>query len=163
MGLQCAVLQRHVGSCARGRYWYQAGMEEVYLRELASFAAFQHHISAVLGVDVAALHWSPLSITKQAGITAVGVTSSDFTMLYLSAEGSVCEQAAPSHATFALQFVVADGTWLAEWISTTSGQPSAPAFELTARDGKGVAGLQTPPLQPDAALVLKAKSSMARS
>jgi hypothetical protein len=134
-------------------------MEEVYVKELASFAAFQRHLFVALGIDVAALHWTSLGITKQSGVNAIGICSSTFTMLYLSAEGSVCEQEAPSHAAFALDFSLADGSWLAEWISTATGLPLAPSFVVTAKDGRGAVGLQTPELRPDAVLVLKASSS----
>ena len=141
-----------------GRYWYEAGMEEVYMDELASFAAFQNHLNAALDIDVAAHLWSPITVTTQPGVNAVGISSTDAAMLYLSAEGSVCGQSPPSRAAFALQFLIADATWSAEWISTASGLPSAPAFTVIAKDGRGISGLRTPALQPDAVLVLKAET-----
>jgi hypothetical protein len=125
-----------------------------YLKELASFAAFQNHLKAALGVDVASLHWSALSITTESGVNAVGISSANVAMLYLSAEGSVCDKTVPSHAAYALEFLVPDATWSAEWIATTSGVPLAPAFTLASKGGR-ITGLQTPPLQPDAVLVLK--------
>ena len=79
-------------------------------------------------------------------------------MLYLSAEGSVCDKTVPSHAAYALEFLVPDATWSAEWIATATGAPLAPAFTLASKDGRGITGLQTPPLQPDAVLVLKQTS-----
>ena len=142
--------------CIACRYWYQTGMEAVYLKELASFAAFQNHLKATLGIDMAALHWTPLSITKQAGVNTIGISSPDSAMLYLSAKGSVCEKAAPSHAAFALEFLVTDGTWLVSWISPATGLPLVPSFKVTAKDGLGITGLQTPQLQPDAVLVVQA-------
>ena len=140
------------------RYWYEAGMEEVYLKELASFAAFQNHLKNALGIDAAALRWSALSITKESGVNAMGISSPNVAMLYLSAEGSVCDKTVPSHAAYALEFLVPDATWSAEWIATATGAPLAPAFTLASKDGRGITGLQTPPLQPDAVLVLKQTS-----
>lgn len=131
-------------------------MDDVYMKELAAFAAFQNHLKAELAIDAAAHHWAAVSIAKQRGVHAVGVCSSTAAMLYLSAEGSVCDETVPSHAGFALGFIVADATWSAEWISTASGAPLGPAFNITARDGRGIAAIQTPALQPDAVLVLKA-------
>jgi hypothetical protein len=147
--------QLQAASCL-SRYWYESGMEEVYMKELASFAAFQNHLKAVLDIDAAGQRWSPIAVTKQPGVNAVGMSSTDAAMLYLSAEGSVCSQSPPSHAAFPLQFQIADATWSAEWISTTNGLPSAPAFTITAKDGRGISGLSTPALLPDAVLVLKA-------
>jgi hypothetical protein len=131
-------------------------MEEVYMRELASFAAFQNHLKADLDIDAAAHRWSAIAVTKQSGVNAVGISSSRIAMLYLSAEGSVCGESPPSRASFSLAFHVADATWSAEWISTANGLPVAPAFNVTTRDGRGITGLQTPELKPDAVLVLNA-------
>jgi hypothetical protein len=131
-------------------------MDDVYTKELAAFAAFQNHLKDELAIDAAAHRWAPLSIAKQQGVNAVGICSPTAAMLYLSAEGSVCDKTPPSHAAFALAFIVADATWSAAWISTASGVPLGPAFNVTARDGRGVAAIQTPALQPDAVLVLKA-------
>lgn len=163
--LQARVLVGEVTRCPRRlqthslmkrRYWYEAGMDDIYMKELAAFAAFQNHLKTNLAIDAAAHHWRPLSIAKQQGVNAVGVCCSTAAMLYISAEGSVCDKTVPSHAAFALAFIVADATWSAEWISTASGLPLGPAFSITARDGRGITGLQTPALQPDAVLVLKA-------
>jgi len=50
-------------------------MEDVYMKELASFAAFQNHLKNELGIDAAALRWSALSITKESGVNAMGISS----------------------------------------------------------------------------------------
>jgi hypothetical protein len=130
-------------------------MEDVYFKELAAFAAFQNHLKTELELDAAALNWGPLAVTEQAGVHAVGTCSASAAMLYLSAAGSVCGKTTPSHAEFALAFQIADATWSAQWITTATGLPIAPAFNITAKDGQGVTGLQTPRLQPDAVLVLR--------
>ena len=73
------------------------------MKELASFAAFQNHLKNALGIDAAALRWSALSITKESfGVNAMGISSPNVAMLYLSAEGSVCDKTVPSHAAYAL-------------------------------------------------------------
>jgi hypothetical protein len=45
------------------------------MKELASFAAFQNHLKNALGIDAAALRWSALSITKESGVNAMGISN----------------------------------------------------------------------------------------
>ena len=104
-------------------------MEDVYFKELAAFAAFQNHLKTELELDAAALNWGPLAVTEQAGVHAVGTCSASAAMLYLSAAGSVCGKTTPSHEEFALAFHIADATWSAQWITTATGLPIAPAFK----------------------------------
>jgi hypothetical protein len=58
-------------------------MDDIYMKELAAFAAFQNHLKTNLAVDAAAHHWRPLSIAKQQGVNAVGICCSAAAMLYV--------------------------------------------------------------------------------